>query len=236
MRFSALVLCLLVGLATQSHAAAEAEIKANGAKDTVATADAQTTCLPALDADTAGEACSVAEYGEIGAVDGHRFDYALYQYRTPGGGAPDRTRIVVFEAVTPDMMRAVIAPEGDPAIGYDKPRLLRGGGRVLLHIPASESGTGNFNRGRLFVWRAGQWRDVDTTAWLDDLAHRLPAGYGAWKGIYPDYVALKASTPLWRKGDGNACPSGGRADLVLGWRGDRIVLRNVRLRKAAECG
>jgi hypothetical protein len=68
------------------------------------------------------------------------------------------------------------------------------------------------------------------------LACRLPAGECVWKGIYPDYLMLKASTPVWRKDDGNACPGAGRADLVLAWREDRITLESIRLRKAGECG
>jgi hypothetical protein len=71
----------------------------------------------------------------------------------------NRTRVVVFEAPAPVTVRAVAATESDPAVTYDKPRLLRSSGRVLLHIPGSESGTGNFNRERLFVWRDGQWGD-----------------------------------------------------------------------------
>jgi len=196
---------------------------------------APATCLPMPDDRDAGESCAIAEFGDVGLVDDHHFHFAVYQYQNPSNSVLNRTRVVVFETPAPGTVRAVAATESDPAVSYDEPRLLRGGGRVLLHIPGSESGTGNLNRERLFVWRAGQWRDVDTTAWLDDLARRLPKGYGAWKGIYPDYVTLKATTPLWRKGDGNACPSGGRADLVLGWQGDRIVLREIRRRRAAEC-
>jgi hypothetical protein len=228
----ALALCIVAALVPLSTAVA-ADLQASAP---IAAADARTSCLPALNADDAGESCTVSEFGDIGAVDGHPFHYAVYQYRNEGNRVLDRTRVVVFEVAPAGMMRAVAATESDPAVGYDKPRLLRGSGRALLHIPGSESGTGNFNRERLFVWRDGQWGDVDTTGWLDELARRLPKGYGAWKGIYPDYVRMKASTPLWREGDGNACGSGGRADLVLGWQADRIVLRGIQRRKAGECG
>jgi hypothetical protein len=212
--------------------AGAADLKTN---PPVSAGDARAGCIAGLEGDT-GESCTVAEYGEIGAVEGRPFSYTVYQYRNLNNNALDRTRVVVFEAVSVDMMRAVATTESDPAISYDKPRLLRSGGRMLLHIPGSESGTGNFNRERLFVWRDGQWRDADTSSWLDELARLLPKGYGARKGIYPDYVRMKASTPLWREGDGNTCGSGGRADLTLGWQNDRIVLRDVRLHKARECG
>jgi hypothetical protein len=232
MSLPALGLFMAAGLAMLSSAAA-ADLKAS---PLMTSPGAPATCLPMPDDRDAGESCTIAEFGDVGAVDNHRFHFAVYQYQNPGNSVLNRTRVVVFEAPAPGTVHAVAATESDPAVTYDKPRLLRSGGRVLLHIPGSESGTGNFNRERLFVWRNGQWGDVDTTGWLDELARRLPKGYGAWKGIYPDYVRMKASTPLWREGDGNACGSGGRADLVLGWQADRIVLRGIQHRNAGECG
>jgi hypothetical protein len=228
----ALALFVTAGLAMLSAAAA-ADLKAS---PLMTAPGAPATCLPMPDDRDAGESCTIAEFGDVGAVDNHRFNFAVYQYQNPSNSVLNRTRVVVFEAPAPGTVHAVAATESDPAVTYDKPRLLRSSGRVLLHIPGSESGTGNFNRERLFVWRDGQWGDVDTTGWLDELARRLPKGYGAWKGIYPDYVRMTASTPLWREGDGNACGSGGRADLVLGWQADRIVLRGIQRRKAGECG
>ena len=94
-----------------------------------------------------------------------------------------------------------------------------------------ETGTGNFNRERLYVWRKPQWRLADTTSWLDTLARRLPKGLGAWKGIYPDYRRMTAATPLWRRGDSNALPAGGSARLRLAWQGDKIVLQSVNVRR-----
>jgi hypothetical protein len=130
--------------------------------------------------------------------------------------------------------RAIIAPDTDAAIYPGKPRLLHAGGRALLHLPAYESGTGDFNRERLFVWDNGRWQDVDVTTWLNDLAGRLPAGRGVWKGIFADYATMKADTPVWRKDDG--CPTGGRAELTLALKDERIALESIRLKKAGECG
>jgi hypothetical protein len=47
---------------------------------------------------------------------------------------------------------------------------------------------------------------------------------------------LKASTPLWLDSDDIDCPSGKRADLTLGWQGERIALKDIRLAAAAPCG
>jgi uncharacterized protein len=210
------------------------QLRLANAGRTIGAAEAATNCLPIL-AITQTAACTVTDYGELGAVDGHVFAYASYEY-AKGEAQLDYRRVVIFEHIAPNALRAIVAPEVDPAFYYGKPQFLRSDGRTALHIPAYESGTGNFNRERLFVWRDGRWRDADVTGWLDDLARRLPVGEGVWQGVFPDYVALKASTPIWRKDDGNACPGGGRAELLLGWRGDRIFLKSVRLVKAGECG
>ena len=204
------------------------------AQPAIAASEAQARCAPALVKD--GEACKVDEFGRVGAVAGHDFSYALYEFSTTPDDPLAYWRAVIFERLPAAMLRPILISGDDGAFSYDKPRILHSAGRVLLHIPAWESGTGNFNREILYVWAKDGWRDVDVTSWLGDLGERLPKGFGVWKGVYPDYVTMKAETPLWREGDGNACPSGGLARIDLQWRGDRIAVRRVRIRKAGECG
>jgi uncharacterized protein len=211
-----------------------AQLRAKDAMRIVDAAEARGRCLPAL-ADS-GATCTVAEFAEIGAVEGHAFAYARYAYAPKEIGFPDYTRIVVFEHREPGGFSAVVSPDANPARIYGKPQILRVDGRVLLHIPGTESGTGAANSERLFAWRGEHWRDVDVTSWLEELASRAPAGFSAIRGIYPDYATLKASTPLWRDSDDIDCPSGKRADLALAWRGDRIALDSMRLEMAGECG
>jgi uncharacterized protein len=211
-----------------------AQFRADQPARTISAAEGRAACLPVLAIADAG-ACTVSEFGELGAVEGHVFAYADYDY-AKGAAQLDYRRVVVFERAASGVLRAIASPEPDAAFYYSKPQILHSEGRTALHIPAYESGTGNFNRERLFVWRDGRWRDADVSSWLSDLARRLPAGLNVSQGVFPDYAALTAETPLWRKNDGNACPSGGRAALALGWRGDRIALENIRLHKAAECG
>jgi hypothetical protein len=204
----------------------------------LAASEAKARCVPVLV--KTSEVCAVAEFGRVGTVASHDFSYAFYDF-TP---APDSTlyqlhypRVVIFEHLPATMLRPIlVSAADDPAFLYDKPRILRSAGRVLLHIPAAEDGTGNFNLELLYVWAKDGWRDVDVTSWLDDLAHRLRKGLGVQKGVYPDYATMKAETPLWRKNDGGNCPNGGIARIDLQWRGNRIAVRAVRIRKAGECG
>jgi hypothetical protein len=96
---------------------------------------------------------------------------------------------------------------------------LEGPGRAASRRPTRE--------GETFV-------EIDTQSWLTDLQRRLPEGWGAWKGIYPDFETFAASTPLWQAGDGNCCPTAGRADLTLGLRNGRLVIRELEIVRGAQ--
>lgn len=191
----------------------------------VSESQARAACIAELPDPLLDTRCKVEDFGGIGTLRGHAFAYALYTYATTAG-AVMAARSVVFERLDAGRLRVLFAPVNEGG-GFDTPKLIRTPARIFLQIPGSESGTGNFNRERLYVWRNEQWNAVDTTSWRDSLQRRLPKGLGAWKGIYPDYVTLRASTPLWRDGDSNASPTGGRARLRFAWRGDRIILTSV---------
>lgn len=202
--------------------------------------EARSRCAPALAVPEPGvpdEVCSVAKFGRVGAVAGHEFYYARYDFHDVKPEPPDiaTPRVVIFESASSAMVRPILISGDDPEIEYEKPVILHSGGRTVLHIPASESGTGNFNHEIVYVWAQDGWHDADVTSWLRDLAHRLPKGLAVWKGVYPDYAKMEAETPLWRvKSDGNCCPTGGSAKIDLQWRGERIAVRGVRVEKGGE--
>jgi hypothetical protein len=203
----------------------------------VSLAAARSRCAPSLVG--AGEGCDVGDFGHVGAIAGHDFSWARYDFKPAPGDALHLlpwSRVIIFERLPAGTLRPILISGDDPAFAYGTPVILRAGGRVVLHVPAAESGTGNFNRELLYVWAEDGWRDVDATGWLDELTHRLPKGLGVWKGIYPDYAAMTADTPLWRERDGATCPQGGRAHVGLQWRGDRIALGSLRIDKAGDCG
>ena len=110
---------------------------------------------------------------------------------------------------------------------FDAPHLAQAG--HLLVIPGHLEGTGNFNAELVYrLGSDGQLHEVDTESWLMELPRRLPKGLGAWKGVYPDYDTLTAETPLWKEGDGNCCPTGGRAFIRLDIKNRRLAIVDVR--------
>ena len=188
-----------------------------------------------------GAVCRVAESGVpgMGQLDGRPLRYARYSYPDPA--RPDAillagTATVLF-AEGADGRWAPVFADRRGVTACAAPRLFRGAQGVTLHLPCHQYGTGNINFESLYAWRGGQWRELDVESWTHALRERLPRGLEAWKGIYPDYRALTARTPLWRPGDGNCCPTGGRAEITLAWEGDRLMLRDLRVilgRAAAE--
>jgi len=233
---AALAVGVLIARLLIGTAAAE-EPRHLEAEAPVSLAAAKSRCAPALV--KAGEACEVGDFGPVGAVAGHDFSWARHDFKPAPGDALHTlpwSRVIIFEHLPVGTLRPILISGDDAAFGYGKPEILRAGGRVVLHVPAYESGTGNFNRELLYIWANDGWRDVDVTSWLDELKHWLPKGLSVLKGVYPDYATMTADTPLWREQDGPTCAEGGRAHVDLQWRGDRIAVGSVRLVKAGECG
>jgi hypothetical protein len=190
-------------------------------------------CIPTLI--EPDQTCEVGVFGKVGAVAGHDFFYARYDINDP---SYPRTYplMVIFEQTASAMFQPILISGDDPPYFYGKPQIVRSAGRILLHIPATESGSGNFNRELLYVWAKDGWHDVDVTSWLDELRHLLPHGLRVLKGVYPDYATMNAETPLWHEEDGGTCPNGGLAEISLQWRGDRVAVRDMRIAKDGECG
>ncbi|HXC26713.1 MAG TPA: hypothetical protein VNV38_02065 [Stellaceae bacterium] len=194
------------------------------------TEDAARSTCPALFNDPAGSvgACTVSEFGTAGSVGGHEFFYGLYGYNDAIG-----VRVVLYERLPGGELHALFAPQEAGGF-FSRPAIFVSAGHTLLHLPGYESGTGNFNLERMFIWRAAAWTFIDAAGWGRDLTRRLPKGYDVWKGVFPDYRKMTGTTPLWRQSDGFCCPTGGRADFTLGWQGDRLTVKSVQIKLGAK--
>jgi uncharacterized protein len=140
--------------------------------------------------------------------------------------------VVVFRP-SADKLTPVIAVGGTDS-HFEAPAALDTPFGRMLWLAGYVSGTGNFNAEHVFRYDKDRLVEIDVTSWLDDLQRRVPKGWGAWKGVYPDYRKFTASTPLWQGGDGNCCPTAGRADIRLGLDHDRLVLREVTIARGEK--
>ena len=180
-------------------------------------------CVQLIDQDDA--VCTVTEAGVLAGWPGGVLRYRLQTWRT--GEQTIGTAIVVLAGDGADAQAVTWAADEDTY--YEAPKILTTAQGALLDLPGHVSGTGNLSAESLFVLRDGAWREVDITSWIDQMAARPPKDVGAWKGIYPNWRAMTARTPLWREGDGNCCPHAGSATATLRLDRDRIVLLSLRV-------
>ncbi|MGG5810114.1 hypothetical protein [Falsiroseomonas sp. CW058] len=112
---------------------------------------------------------------------------------------------------------------------FDAPRLVEHEGGWLLHLPGRGGGSGSVNTDLLYRLDRTGWAEVETEGWLAALPGRLPPGLGVWQAVEYDFEDLAARAALWRDGDANCCPTGGRARFDLRIEGRSVVLAAVAL-------
>ena len=183
---------------------------------------AEKTCV--LPPDPPDGSCRVESFGSIDAASDEALRYQIQAYRD--GDLWSAGGVAIFRATSGHLTPLVLAAVD--SAHFSAPRFAQSG-RVLV-IPGHLEGTGNFNAGLVYLLEGGQLHAVDTESWLEELRHRLPKGMGAWKGIYPDYNAFTAETPLWKDGDGNCCPTAGRAFIRLELKNRRLATVDVQIK------
>jgi uncharacterized protein YecT (DUF1311 family) len=172
--------------------------------------------------------CRVDEFGDVQGEPSLRYQLQSYkdgEVRMAGG-------VAVFRTVGPGLV-----PMADVAVDtahFAPPEIVRSPAGRLLVVRGSIEGTGNFNADQVYLHGDARLAEIDVVSWLDDLPPRLPKGWGAWKGIYPNYKTFTAETPLWQDGDGNCCPTAGRAVIRLGLNDRRLVIEDVKIFKGAD--
>jgi uncharacterized protein len=192
----------------------------------VGEAEARRACVAIPDGPE--DPCTVDAFANVaGSGDALAFQLQSYtnpQYRSGGG-------VVVFRR-RGTTLAPVIATAVE-SVHFNPPVVVQSPAGKLLDLSGTMEGTGAFNAGSLYLMDGEKLSEIDTESWLFDLAKRLPKGWGAWKGIFPNYAKLTAATPLWKSGDGNCCPTAGRATLRLGIKNGRLVILDLHLRNGA---
>jgi hypothetical protein len=185
----------------------------------------------------------VSSFGTLGTIDNQTYYYALYCLVTnsrisEGTCSGDsfnaryhRNRgLAVFEANRGGTVARLLHERVSGDVGimvYGEPAFVRAPAGTILHLPIRVDGTGNYNESEYYLRKAGPWRKLDSESWQKDLVGRLPAGREMWKGLWPDLVNMRVETGLYRKGDGNCCPTGGTARVRLAIRDTQFVITSV---------
>jgi hypothetical protein len=109
-------------------------------------------------------------------------------------------------------VRHMSAPE-DSRIGHIAvPRRFTWRGHAFLHLSMQLSGTGALHEDEvLHLGAAGELTPVAFSQAPDALASTLAPGEGVWKGAFYEFGdELRFEFSVWKQGDANCCPTGGR--------------------------
>lgn len=187
--------------------------------------------------------CVVMDFGIIGKKANQTYYYALYCL-TPNSSAPaercgqrmqrsdyyrtDGLAIFVQDGQSPDVQP--LLDRTDVEIGmynYGRPAFISGPGGEFMVVPIQLTGTGNGNASEYYSWDGHAWQPLDTKAWLSELSHRLPKDLEIWKGVWPDLRSMRATASLYRRSDGNCCPTGGTALIELAVAHQQLTLKTI---------
>lgn len=108
----------------------------------------------------------------------------------------------------------------------DLPYIVTIQGIPVLVYRTRVSGTGHFFIEYYFIYHKKNKRPIpiDMSAIVESLSRILPKGYSVWKGGGFNIEKMTFSHAVWKKGDGNCCPTGGRVDLKLSLKNGKIIV------------
>jgi hypothetical protein len=111
----------------------------------------------------------------------------------------------------------------------DLPSITNLNGRSILGYRTRIPGTGHFYIEHYFTVDPVQGTpvEVDTSSIDEAIKKAVPKGYGVWKGGGLNFKAMTYTQGIWKPGDGNCCPTGGRIDLLLALEQSRLIVTNT---------
>jgi hypothetical protein len=187
--------------------------------------------------------CRVSEFGSFGELERETYYYALYclipiyeknkaqcsDSSFPAQYYAHRASAIFVQNGISSQAR-MLFERANEEIGtyfYDKPQLIPSQQGMLLLIPIRVDGTGAGNVSELYIRENGHWISIDTESWRKDLDSKIPKGLQIWKGIWPDYRTMTAEAGLYKEGDTNCCPTGGKVLIRLDLVQHSILLKDV---------
>lgn len=239
-------ICLLSTVAFLNNATADALAPAPDAPAlSIKTLSARCIDFPATKSGDGAEAatCGVSEFGSMGVFNGKRYYYAIYclipSYSREDGDCGSGSFSAAFHKARAmaifvsddrqDTARLLLkrAEEEIGLVWYEKPEIITNPFGSFLIIPIHLDGTGAGNLSEYYVSdkKSETWRSLDANSWLGEI--RIPTGFSINKGVWPDLKTMTAEAYLYRSGDANCCPTGGKVQLKLGIRNERLFIKSA---------
>lgn len=105
-------------------------------------------------------------------------------------------------------------------------------GEVLI-VPSRESGTGNGNTSGYFVLSKSGFKPIRSDL-ERDLQRRVPDGMEVRKGVWPNFDHMSFARTLWKRGDGNCCPTAGIAIGEVDFTRTRLRIKSVKVHRGTN--
>ena len=99
-------------------------------------------------------------------------------------------------------------------------------GTPVLIYRTRVPGTGYFFIEYYFIYDKDKKTPVriNMSGIYNSLSRALPKDHSVWKGGGLDFEKITFSHAVWKDGDANCCPSGGRVDLKLSLKDGKIIV------------
>ena len=115
---------------------------------------------------------------------------------------------------------------------YDDPLVVISGDERLMSMSSHTSDDNRLTN--YYQWHTDQWVPVKSQAWLRDLSAKLPKGTSVRQAVWPDLETMSAEVSLFKSSDTDCCPTGGKANVELGFENKNFSVKKVNVSAVAK--
>lgn len=168
------------------------------------------------------DGCTAPAAGYVTGPEGERLAWQIQEGSTDSSGVS--AGLILF-AVDGD----TLSPIGwsFEAASFEPPVIFQREDGLYVAAKGVRWGTGAANADVLYRLDGGRWTEIELESWRMLLDERMPEGLGVWKGVDYRWPELRARTSVWRDGDANCCPTGGRAVMEFTVEGTSLRLATL---------
>lgn len=140
----------------------------------------------------------------------------------------DKRALVIFanRAYTLEA-KALLVRIDDGATEYDDPMVVISENESIMSISARSAA--GVEAKHYYLWRTDHWVVINTEDWLRGLSAYLPEGASIRGVAWPDLETMSAQVSLFRTGDADCCPSGGKANVEFGLVKEAFAVKQVKV-------
>ena len=85
-----------------------------------------------------------------------------------------------------------------------------------------------------YIWNTDHWLPIESQDWLKKLSAKLPQDTAIRQSVWPDLETMSADVNLFKSGDKDCCPTGGKANVELGFENKNFSVKKVHISAAAQ--